>query len=117
MTMNPQISRSLADEHISELRRQAAQYAAAAHRDRDRRAPRLRRRIGLVMIEAAGYVLRAREPGRSGHHLRACWFVDAISRTAPDLADLRGPRCMNPSFCVRLCRRFDGGKGSGHWCG
>ena len=65
MTMNPQIPRSLADQHISDLRRQAAQHAAAAaHRDRDRRrAPRLRRRIGLVMIDA-GTRLLATTPAR-----------------------------------------------------
>ena len=64
MTMNPQISRSLADEHISDLRRQAARYAAAAPRDRDRsRAPRLRRRIGLVMIDAGSRML-ATTPAR-----------------------------------------------------
>ena len=62
MTMNPQIPRSLADQHISELRRQAAQYAAA-HRDRDRsRAPRLRRRIGLVMIDAGSRMLATTQP-------------------------------------------------------
>ena len=65
MMMHPLISRSLADEHISDLRRQAAQYAAAAaHRGRDRsRAPRLRRRIGLVMIDAGSRML-AMTPAR-----------------------------------------------------
>jgi hypothetical protein len=67
MTMNPQIPRSMADQHISELRRQAAQHAAAAaaHRDRDRsRAPRLRlrRRIGLVMIDAGSRMLATTQP-------------------------------------------------------
>ncbi len=63
--MNPQIPRSIADQHISELRRQAAQHAAAAaaHRDRDRsRAPRLRRRIGLVMIDAGSRMLATTQP-------------------------------------------------------
>jgi hypothetical protein len=61
--MHPQISRSLADERISDLRRQAVRYAAA-HRDRDRsRAPRLRRRIGLVMIDAGSRML-ATAPAR-----------------------------------------------------
>ncbi len=63
--MNPQIPRSMADQHISELRRQAAQHAAAAaaHRDRDRsRAPRLRRRIGLVMIDAGSRMLATTQP-------------------------------------------------------
>ena len=32
MTMNPQIPRSMADQHISELRRQAAQNATGAPR-------------------------------------------------------------------------------------
>lgn len=62
--MNPQIPRSLADQHISELRRQAAQYAAA-HRGRDRdrsRTPRLRRRIGLVMIDAGSRMLATTQP-------------------------------------------------------
>ena len=60
--MNPQIPRSMADQHISELRRQAAQHAAAAaHRDRSR-APRLRRRIGLVMIDAGSRMLATTQP-------------------------------------------------------
>ncbi len=59
--MNPQIPRSIADQHISELRRQAAQHAAAAHRDRSR-APRLRRRIGLVMIDAGSRMLATTQP-------------------------------------------------------
>ena len=59
MTMNPQISRILADEHISDLRRQAARYAAAAHRGR---APRLRRRIGLVMIDVGSRMLATTQP-------------------------------------------------------
>jgi hypothetical protein len=63
MTMNPQIPRSMADEHISELRRQAAQNATGARRDRDRgRAPRLRRRIGLVMIDAGSRMLATTQP-------------------------------------------------------
>jgi len=64
MTMNPHISRSLADQHISDLRRQAAQYAAAAaHRDRDSsHAPRLRRWIGLVMIDAGSRMLATTQP-------------------------------------------------------
>lgn len=63
MTMNPQIPRSMADEHISELRRQAATAATGARRDRDRsRAPRLRRRIGLVMIDAGSRMLATTQP-------------------------------------------------------
>ena len=63
MTMNPQISRSLADEHISELRRQAARNAASAPRDRDRsRAPRLRRRIAVVMIDTGTRMLATTQP-------------------------------------------------------
>jgi hypothetical protein len=63
MTMNPQIARSMADHHISELRRQAAQNATGARRDRDRgRAPRLRRRIGLVMIDAGTRMLATTQP-------------------------------------------------------
>lgn len=58
--MNPQIPRSMADQHISELRRQAAQHATA-HRDRSR-APRLRRRIGLVMIDAGSRMLATTQP-------------------------------------------------------
>jgi hypothetical protein len=50
--MNPQIPRRMADEHISELRRQAATAATGARRDRDRgRAPRLRRRIAFALID------------------------------------------------------------------
>jgi hypothetical protein len=63
MTMNPQIPRSMADQHISELRRQAARNATGAPRDRDRsRAPRLRRRIGLVMIDAGSRMLATTQP-------------------------------------------------------
>jgi len=63
MTMNPQIPRSMADQHISELRRQATQNATSAHRDLDRsRAPRLRRRIGLVMIDAGSRMLATTQP-------------------------------------------------------
>ena len=58
--MSPQIPRSMADQHISELRRQAAQHAAA-RRDRSR-APRLRRRIGLVMIDAGSRMLATTQP-------------------------------------------------------
>jgi hypothetical protein len=50
--MNPHIPRSMADEHISELRRQAATAATGTRRDRDRsRTPRLRRRIAIAMID------------------------------------------------------------------
>jgi hypothetical protein len=50
--MNPQIPRRMADEHISELRRQAATAATGARRDRDHgRAPRLRRRIAFALID------------------------------------------------------------------
>jgi hypothetical protein len=53
----------MADEHISELRRQAATAATGARRDRDRsRAPRLRRRIGLVMIDAGSRMLATTQP-------------------------------------------------------
>ena len=63
MTMNPQIPRSLAGQHISELRRQAAQNATAAPRGRDRsRAPRLRRRIAMVMIDAGTRMLATTQP-------------------------------------------------------
>ena len=56
--MNPQIPRSMANDHITELRQQAAQSATGASRDRDHsRAPRLRRRIGLVMIDAGTRML------------------------------------------------------------
>jgi hypothetical protein len=61
--MNPQILRSMADEHISELHRQAAQSATGANREHDRiRAPRLRRRIGLVMIDAGSRMLATTQP-------------------------------------------------------
>lgn len=59
--MNPQIARSMADEHISELRRQAATAATGALRDRSR-APRLRRRIGLVMIDTGTRMLATTQP-------------------------------------------------------
>jgi hypothetical protein len=61
MTMNPQIPRSVADQHISELRRQAAQNATGAPRDRSR-APRLRRRIGLAMIDTGTRMLASTQP-------------------------------------------------------
>jgi hypothetical protein len=61
--MNPQIPRSMADQHITELRRQAAQHAASAPRDRDRsRAPRLRRRIAVAMIDAGTRMLATTQP-------------------------------------------------------
>ena len=63
MTMNPHIPSSMADQHISELRRQATQNAAAAHLGRDRtRAPRLRRRIAMVMIDAGTRMLATTQP-------------------------------------------------------
>jgi len=63
MTMNPQIPRSVADQHISELRRQAARNAASAPRDRDRsRAPRLRRRIAVAMIDTGTRMLATTQP-------------------------------------------------------
>ena len=61
MTMNPQIPRSMADQHISELRRQAAQNATGARRDRSR-ARRLRRRLGLVMIDTGSRMLATTQP-------------------------------------------------------
>lgn len=61
--MNPQISRRMADEHIAELRRQAAQSATGAHRDHDRvRAPRLRRRIAFAMIDTGTRMLATTQP-------------------------------------------------------
>jgi hypothetical protein len=61
--MNPQISRRMTDEHIDELRRQAAQSGTGSHRNRDRtRAPRLRRRIGLVMIDTGSRMLATTQP-------------------------------------------------------
>ena len=63
MTMNPQIPRSVADQHISELRRQAARNATSAPRDRDRsRAPRLRRRIAVAMIDTGTRMLATTQP-------------------------------------------------------
>ena len=63
MTMNPQIPHTMVNDHLSELRQQAAQNATGAHRDRDRsRAPRLRRRIGLVMIDAGSRMLATTQP-------------------------------------------------------
>jgi hypothetical protein len=63
MTMNPQIPRSMADQHISDLRRQAAHNATSAHRDRDRsRTPRLRRRIAVAMIDTGTRMLATTQP-------------------------------------------------------
>jgi hypothetical protein len=63
MTMNPQIPHSMINDRISELRQQAAQTTTGASRDRDRsRAPRLRRRIGLVMIDAGSRMLATTQP-------------------------------------------------------
>ena len=61
--MNPQIPRSMADQHISELRRQAAQSATGANRGHDRaRAPRLRRRIAVAMIDTGTRMLATTQP-------------------------------------------------------
>jgi hypothetical protein len=60
--MNPRIPRAMVDEHIAELRRQAAQSAPAAHRNRDRRAPRLRRRIAFAMIDTGTRMLATTQP-------------------------------------------------------
>ena len=63
MTMNPQIPHDMVNARISELRELAAQNATGARRDRDRgRAPRLRRRIGLVMIDAGTRMLATTQP-------------------------------------------------------
>ncbi len=66
MTMNshnPQISRSITDEHIAELRRLAARSATGASHGRDRfRAPRLRRRIAVAMIDAGSRMLATTQP-------------------------------------------------------
>jgi len=63
MTMNPQIPRSLADQHISELRQQAARNASGTRRNRDHsRAPRLRRRIAFAMIDAGTRMLATTQP-------------------------------------------------------
>jgi hypothetical protein len=65
MTMNPQIPHSMINDRITELRQQAAQAATGASRDRGRsrsRAPRLRRRIGLVMIDAGSRMLATTQP-------------------------------------------------------
>ena len=59
--MNPQISRSMTDQHIAELRRQAAQSGTGAHRDRSR-APRLRRRIAFAMIDTGTRMLATTQP-------------------------------------------------------
>ena len=62
MTMNPQIPHSMVNDRITELRQQAAQ-TTGARRDRDHgRAPRLRRRIGLVMIDAGSRMLATTQP-------------------------------------------------------
>jgi hypothetical protein len=63
MTMNPQIPHTMVNGHLSELRQRAAQNATGARRNRDRgRAPRLRRRLGLVMIDAGSRMLAATQP-------------------------------------------------------
>jgi hypothetical protein len=46
---------------MTELRQQAAQSATGAHRDHGR-APRLRRRIGLAMIDAGSRMLATTQP-------------------------------------------------------
>jgi hypothetical protein len=62
MTMNPQIPHSMINDRITELRQQAAQ-TTGANRDRDHsRVPRLRRRIGLVMIDAGSRMLATTQP-------------------------------------------------------
>ncbi len=61
--MNPGMLDTVADQHIRELRRQATRRQAAA-RHRDRPAgdagplPRLRSRLGFVLVEA-GFCLLA----------------------------------------------------------
>ena len=63
MTMNPQIPHSMINDRITELRQQAAKTTTGANRDRDHgRAPRLRRRIGLVMIDAGSRMLATTQP-------------------------------------------------------
>ena len=63
MTMNPQIPHSMISDRITELRQQAAQTATGAQHDRDRsRAPRLRRRIAMVMIDAGTRMLATTQP-------------------------------------------------------
>jgi hypothetical protein len=63
MTMNPQIPHTMVNGHLTELRQRAAQNATGTRRDRDRsRAPRLRRRIGLVMIDAGTRMLATTQP-------------------------------------------------------
>jgi hypothetical protein len=53
----------MTDEHIADLRRQAAQSGTGGHRDRDRsRAPRLRRRIAFAMIDAGTRMLATTQP-------------------------------------------------------
>ncbi len=61
--MNPGMAGALADQHIRELRRQAARrHAAARHReprpagDAGRR-PRLRSHLGFALVEAGFYLL------------------------------------------------------------
>ena len=61
MTMNPQIPHSMINDRITELRRQAAQTTTGANRDRGR-APRLRRRIGLAMVDAGTRMLATTQP-------------------------------------------------------
>jgi len=63
MTMNPQIPHSMISDRVTELRQQAAQTGTGAKRDRDHsRAPRLRRRIGLAMIDAGSRMLATTQP-------------------------------------------------------
>jgi hypothetical protein len=59
--MNPGISRALTDEHIRELRQQAARSGTGDRDDRDH-APWLRRRIGFAMIEAGTRMLATTRP-------------------------------------------------------
>ena len=61
MTMNPQIPHSMINDRITELRQQAAQTTTGANRDRSR-APRLRRRIGLAMVDAGTRMLATTQP-------------------------------------------------------
>ncbi len=61
--MNPAITGAMADEHVLDLRRQAARrQAAARHRQprpggRASRRPRLRSHLGFALVEAGCYLL------------------------------------------------------------
>jgi hypothetical protein len=61
--MNPAMIGAMADQHIREVRRQAARQAGAAGRREPRQAgdvgrrPRLRSHLGFALIEAGFYLL------------------------------------------------------------